>query len=157
MLPFIFTKNEVKNEIKSKKENPKIKILKNNKLKTIDLEKYIIGVVAGEMPASFNMEALKAQAVASRTYALYNYNKKHVLKTDTSDQVYIDENEMRQKWNNNYDFYYEKIKNAVYQTKNEIITYNNNLILAYYFAISNGATQDSEYVFEKLDYLQKTE
>jgi len=58
------------NEVVELKVPKKIKIIKDNKEQDIELEEYIIGVVAGEMPASFEMEALKAQAVASRTYAI---------------------------------------------------------------------------------------
>ena len=56
---------------KIEESNIKIKINKNNEIKELNLEDYIVGVVAGEMPASFDIEALKAQAIASRTYALY--------------------------------------------------------------------------------------
>ena len=156
MIPFVIKENEVKKEVKQN-NNIKIKIIKNNKLEKIELESYVIGVVAGEMPASFNIEALKAQAVASRTYAMYKYNKNQNLKTTTSDQVYIDKNEMQIKWKDNYNYYYNKIANAVYQTKNEVLKYHNDLIIAYYFAISNGNTQDSKYVFGQKDYLEKTD
>ena len=157
MLPFIFVRDEVKKEPKENKQTLKINIYKNHETKNIDLESYIIGVVAGEMPASFNIEALKAQAVAARTYALYRYENNKVLKTDTSEQVYIDKEEMKRKWAENYEYYYNKIKNAVLNTKSEVITYKNKPILAYYFAISNGNTQDSEYVFKEYDYLKKAE
>lgn len=58
---------------------------------TMDLEDYVVGVVAGEMPASFSMEALKAQAVASRTFALYKMDSIHnyVLSATINDQVYL--------------------------------------------------------------------
>ena len=59
---------------KPKSKIIKIKINKNNNIEEINLEEYIIGVVAGEMPASFHIEALKAQAIASRTFAMYKYN-----------------------------------------------------------------------------------
>ena len=62
-------KYELTNTKTSEENNSKkyIRVQKDNKIQTIELEKYIIGVVAGEMPASFNIEALKAQAIASRT------------------------------------------------------------------------------------------
>ena len=58
---------------------------------TMDLEDYVVGVVAGEMPASFSMEALKAQAVASRTFALYKMDSiyNYVLSATINDQVYL--------------------------------------------------------------------
>ena len=67
-------KNEEEPKIVIEDSKPTV-LISNNKDKsnpyTLDLEEYIIGVVAGEMPASFNMEALKAQAISSRTYAMY--------------------------------------------------------------------------------------
>ena len=59
-------KEEVKEEIKLA-----LKDTSTGEIKNIELEDYIVGVVAGEMPASFNEEALKAQAIAARTYAMY--------------------------------------------------------------------------------------
>ena len=70
----------------------------------IDLEEYIIGVVAGEMPASFEMEALKAQAVASRSFALNRINNipNYVLSTTINDQVYLTVEQMKTKWGNDF-------------------------------------------------------
>ena len=78
--------------------NITIKINKNNNIEEINLEEYVLGVVAGEMPASFNIEALKAQAVASRTYAIYKLNNSSNIETTTDDQVYISISEMKEKW-----------------------------------------------------------
>ncbi|MDD6879154.1 MAG: SpoIID/LytB domain-containing protein [bacterium] len=85
----------------------------NGKIITLDLEEYLIGVVAGEMPASFNMEALKAQAVLARTYALKSIKANKKLTDTTSTQVYIDNNEMKSKWGSDYNKYYSKIKQEV--------------------------------------------
>jgi len=152
MLPFAIKKEEVKNN-----KTTQVNIITNNKTEKIDLENYIIGVVAGEMPASFNIEALKAQAVASRSYAMYKYKNNKTLNTNTSDQVYITKKDMKTKWNKEFDHYYNKIKKAVKETKDEVLTYNNEIILAYYFSMSNGNTQESKYVFEEKDYLKKVE
>ena len=135
-------------------------LISNNKDKsnpfTLDLEEYIIGVVAGEMPASFNMEALKAQAIASRTYAMYkmkNLNN-YVLSTTINDQVYLTIEQMKSKWGNDFDYYYDRVKTAVEETKGQVITYNDDLIISYYFAISNGYTDNATDVFnENKSYL----
>lgn len=122
----------------------------------LDLEEYVIGVVAGEMPASFNMEALKAQAIASRTFAMYKMknHKNYVLSTTINDQVYLTKEQMQKKWGSQFDYYYSRVKEAVLGTKGEVITYNNQIIIAYYFAISNGYTDSSVPVFnETRDYL----
>ena len=112
---------------------------------SMDLEDYVIGVVAGEMPASFSVEALKAQAVASRTFALYkmNSNQNYVLSTTINDQVYLTKEDMQKKWGDDYEYYY-----------NRVLNYQVNLDSTYYFAISNGYTDDALVVFqEDRDYL----
>ena len=143
-------KNEKKDNIK------KVSINYNNKNETLELEEYVTGVLACEMPASFDIEALKALSVSARTYAVYKMykNKDYVLKTTTKDQCYIDKETMKTKWKNNYDKYYNKILKATNETNNQILTYNDEPIVAFYFSISNGKTENVENVFsQKLDYL----
>lgn len=138
-----------------------IKVSKTGEIKTIDLEEYITGVVAGEMPASFNEEALKAQAIASRTYAIYKMKENknsYDLTTDVSNQVYITKEDMQALWKDKYEYYYNKIKKATKDTEYLIMTYNNEVILSTYFAKSNGKTEDSALVFgNTLDYLKSVE
>ena len=101
---------------------------KNGQVITLTLEEYLVGVVGAEMPASFNIETLKSQAVISRTYALRSKEIGRKL-TDTVDtQVYLDNNELKNKWGSDYDKYYSKIKNAVDSTTGEAVYYNGNLI-----------------------------
>lgn len=149
-------KEEVKEEIKLA-----LKDTSTGEIKNIELEDYIVGVVAGEMPASFNEEALKAQAIASRTYAMYkmkNSNGTYDLVTDKTNQVYITEDKMKSLWQENFDYYFEKIKKAVYDTKNLIMTYNGDIILSLYFARSNGKTEDAIAVFgSNQEYLKSVE
>lgn len=138
--------------------------IKNNETKeekNLELEEYIIGVVAGEMPASFEIEALKAQAIAARSYAMNKINtsnETYDLVTDVTNQVYITTDEMKNKWQSEYDYYYEKIKNAVLETQGLVMKYNDEIISAYYFAMSNGSTEDVSLVFgESKDYLQSVD
>ena len=149
-------KEEVKEEIKLA-----LKDTSTGEIKNIELEDYIVGVVAGEMPASFNEEALKAQAIASRTYAMYkmkNSNGTYDLVTDKTNQVYITEDKMKSLWQENFDYYFEKIKKAVYDTKDLIMTYNGDIILSMYFARSNGKTEDAILVFGSNEkYLKSVE
>lgn len=149
-------KEEVKEEIKLA-----LKDTLTGEIKNIELEDYIVGVVAGEMPASFNEEALKAQAIASRTYAMYkmkNSNGTYDLVTDKTNQVYITEDKMKSLWQENFDYYFEKIKKAVYDTKDLIMTYNGDIILSLYFARSNGKTEDAIAVFgSNEEYLKSVE
>ena len=134
--------------INTKKAEPiLVKISKNNEVMEIDLEEYVVGVVAGEMPASFELEALKAQAVTSRTYALFKKNEN--LNITTDDQAYITIDEMKEKWNSDFNFYYDKVKRAVTETKNIVMKKNKKVFKAFYFAMSNGYTEDSLTVFKE--------
>lgn len=132
-----------------------------NKIKELNLEEYLIGVLAAEMPASFEEEALKAQAVASRSYALYKIQhttEEYDILTDITNQAYITPLEMQQNWQQDYEKNYQKIKNAVKKTEKEIMTYQQEVIEAFYFSMSNGATEDSLLVFnEKVPYIESVE
>ena len=150
----IVDKDNVNDSKNSKDNTIYVSALVNNKKTDLSLEDYIVGVVSCEMPASFDIEALKAMSVAARTYALYKSERNKTLKTTTDDQCYIDESAMKEKWKNNFDKYYNKINNAVNDTKGEYMTYNDKTIIAFYFSISNGKTENVENVFsQKLDYL----
>ena len=114
----------------------------------LDLENYVIGVVAGEMPALFQDEALKAQAVAARSYVLSKEKDgNYVVSASTSDQVFLTSYEMKEKWENDYDEYYNKILNAVKKTTGEVLTKDNKILKAFYFSMSNGYTENSKDVF----------
>ena len=126
--------------ISSEKKTLQVNLLKNDNIVKLDLEDYIVGVVACEMPASFNIEALKAMSVAARTYAMYKMNgkKAYDLTATTKDQCYITNDEMKAKWKNNYNKYYNIIKNAVNETDGEYMTYKDKVIIAFYFIKVNG-------------------
>lgn len=153
--------NKSENKTNSSSKSHTLKVLDtDNKIVTMSLEEYVIGVVAAEMPASFELEALKAQAVASRTYAMYkkSLNNEYDVTTTISDQAYINEEQMQAKWNESFEKYYNKIKQAVNETKNQIITYQDQAIKAYYFSMSNGYTEDAINVFNASeDYLVSVE
>ena len=160
VISFKYKDVETNFNLEKKDKETTVKVLINNEVKTINLEDYIIGVVAGEMPASFEIEALKAQSVASRTYALFkknNSNGNYDLTDDTNSQVYIDNEAMKEKWKEDYDLYYDKIKKAVLSTKGEVLTKDNQIIKAYYFSMSNGNTQDAKEVFKEEDYLKSVD
>lgn len=120
-----------------------IRLKRNGKIQEILLEDYIIGVVGSEMPASFSMEALKAQAVAARTYALKKMQSQGFITDTDSHQVYKDSNQLKQIWGSSFATYYQKIETAVNATKGKVLTYNGNYIDAVYHSTSNGKTQDA--------------
>ncbi len=130
----------------------------NGTILSIELEKYLIGVLASEMPASFNIEALKAQAVAIRTYTLKRISENKILTDTTSTQVYKDDDELKKMWGNDYLKYYNKIKNAVDSTKGIYMTYGGEYIDAVYHSTSNGYTEDAIYVWGyDVPYLKSVE
>ena len=153
--------NNVKKPIK---EEIMLNVLdkKTNEIIKINLEDYVIGVVSGEMPASFNEEALKAQAIASRTYAIFKLNnnngKSYDLVTDITNQVYLNSEEQQNLWKENYEKYHDKLSKCVKVTEGLVMKYNDEVIASYYFAYSNGQTENVEYVFgETKDYLKSVE
>ncbi len=123
-----------------------------------EFEDYVIGVVAGEMSPDFPYEALKAQAVAARTYA-YRALKNNP-NTDIKNiwQNYITKEDMKKRWGANYDKWYEKISSVVYDTAGEVVEYNNEPILAAFYSTSCGKTEECENVWsEDLPYLTSVE
>lgn len=132
--------------------------VKQNKLQEMDLEEYVLGVLAAEMPSKFNMEALKAQALAARTYTLMKAKtfggkgcEKHpeadVCTDFTHCQAFIDPKSIA--------FNYDKYKEAVLTTKGEVIVYDNALIQAVFHSTSGGKTENSEDIWtNKVPYLR---
>jgi stage II sporulation protein D len=116
----------------------------------LPIEEYIKGVVQAEMPATFNLEALKAQAIAARTFALKTTNfGATAIKPTTSHQAFISESERTPPAN---------IVKAIAETTSQILTYNNELITAMFFSTSNGKTESAEgYSGNKIPYLISTE
>ncbi len=119
----------------------------NGIIETIELEEYIVGVVSAEMPAAFNIEALKAQSIAARTYALKSIQEGKILTDNEKTQSYKDIDELKELWGNNFDTYFNKIKNAVESTKGQVLMYNGEYIEALYHSTSNGYTENSYEVF----------
>ena len=147
-------------------EQPTIHLIKvynpeTKEITEMNLEDYIIGVVAAEMPVSFELEALKAQAVTARTFALYKKEHRAMdydVIIGVADQAYNNIEQMKNKWKDNFETNYEKVKQAVTNTSGEIITYQGKTIEAFYFSMSNGYTENSELVFlESLPYLTSVE
>lgn len=141
---------------------PKIKVFitEKNQIQEMYLEEYIRGVVAGEMPVDFNIEALKAQAIAARTYAVTRmklYGGKGCGKhpeadicTDSTDcQEWISKEDRFKSWGAvNAEKDWEKITTAVNDTKGLILTYNSQPVMyPLYFSTSSGKTENSIDVF----------
>ena len=160
----IFNKEEVK-EIKLNYVNNqtiRVKRLSSDKIDTIPLEEYIVGVLAGEMPIYFELEALKAQAVASRSYAMkrieYNKENEYDVVDSVLNQVYLDDSYLKKTWGGSYVKNINKIRTAVNATLDEVLVYDDKIIDALFFSTSNGYTEDSNLVFNlDLPYLKSVE
>lgn len=124
------------------------------------LETYVAGVVSSEMSPSFETEALKAQALAARTYIVdHLLHQKDGEKSDVTDttqhQVYKNQKELKKQWGSNFDENMKKVTEAVSATQGEILTYNDAPIFPAFFSTSNGYTENSEDYWEnELPYLR---
>lgn len=129
-----------------------------DKIVTMNLEDYILGVVAGEMPASFHLEALKAQALAARTYTMLRMNRfggggcsmhpgAEICTDSAHCQAYRNPTTVKKDL--------DKLKKAVYETAGEVIVYDNKLIDAVFHSTSGGKTENSEEIWSsKVPYLR---
>ncbi len=166
-IPIIFTKQfNIKESVENNlpvniiaKENTEydyktyntIKLLhtETNKIEEINLDTYLYGVVSAEMPASFEEEALKAQAVVARTYTIYtiiNNKEKHgeagICDDSGCCQAWISEEERKEKWKEEErDSNWNKIVCAVNDTQGKIITYDGEPINAFFHSNSGGETE----------------
>ncbi|TDT62398.1 stage II sporulation protein D [Fonticella tunisiensis] len=159
-LPQNIIPQAVSNSSKGNDESIKIKVYMSKttkKIEEMDLEEYVKGVVAAEMPASWGIEALKAQAIAARTYAVarmsqFGGKESHegaAVCDDVHCQAWISKEDRMKNWDLSVaSEYWNKIENAVEATRGQIMTYDGKLAsLVKYFSTSNGWTENSKEVF----------
>ena len=135
-----------------------ISVLTDGGTVTMDMQEYLVGVVAAEMPASFQDEALKAQAVAARTYAMYcakgqKHGEAQVCTDYACCQAWQSEEALRQKWGGDYDTYSQKIRAAVEATAGQYLSYEGQPVFAAFHSSSAGATEDCGQVWNPSPYL----
>ncbi len=139
--------------------------VETNKLMKMSLDEYVKGVVAAEMPVTFELEALKAQAVVARTYAyqrivnnvrISEHEDAHLSTDFSTGQAWISADKLRERWGLvEYFFNNRKLSQAVSQTEGIIATYDNKPILAVYHSTSGGRTENSEHYWtDSLPYLR---
>ena len=165
LIPVIVVKTFIKtDEIKFEyKENMSVRVKRSNEeIQKIPLEEYIVGVLAGEMPITFKEEALKAQAVAARTYVLkkmsYNIKNDYDVVDTVMDQVYLDNDRLKDSWKDNYINNINYLRKVVLETNSEYMTYKDDIIEAFYFSTSSGKTENSEDVFiNSVPYLRSVD
>ena len=137
-------------------------VLSGNTVVTVELDTYLVGVVLGEMPAYFDEEALMAQAVVARTYAVRHhvFRDKHPGGAVCTDpgccQAYVSETVYVERGGDRSDV--EKVKRAVENTAGWVLTYDGEYIDATYFSCSGGWTEDALAVWgADIPYLQAVE
>ncbi len=133
----------------SNNSDKEIKLLhsKTGEVENVNIEEYLCNVVSAEMPASFETEALKAQAIVARTYTMFKLNNKKHDNADICDnsaccQAWISKEDRLAKWEESKrDEYWQKICSVVQQTKGQVIMYNNEPINAFFHSNSGGTTE----------------
>lgn len=147
----------------AKAKSVTLKVKVGEKVKTMDLEQYLWGVVAAEMPAAFEQEALKAQAIAARTYTLYrmqnpspNHTKADICTDSTCCQAWISYDDRMEAWSGSKGKgYAKKITTAIEETRGQVIYYRDKPIMAAFHAASAGMTKGAEEVWGRdVAYLQ---
>ena len=129
----------------------------------LPLEEYLVGVVLSEMPMSFEMEALKAQAVAARTFAMrQKENGKHLdfdlCGQSSCCQAWTEQDALKEKLGDSWERYWKKAEMAVKSTAGQVLTFQGELIDAVYFSCSGGITEDAVAVWgAEVPYLQSVE
>ena len=140
-----------------------LRVLVDGVLQEMDMKTYLLGVVRAEMPAAFETEALKAQAVAARTYTRYKMeqggSEKHP-EADSCDDIncckaYMSREEAAVNWGAEAEAWEEKIRAAVEATDGECVLYEGRPILAVFHSSSAGETRDAADVWSSsLPYLK---
>ena len=120
---------------------------KTGEVEQVNLDEYLCNVVSAEMPANYEIEALKAQAIVARTYTIYKIlNKKHdtadICDDSTCCQAWVDKETRFSRWEESKrESNWEKIQKCVQETQGQIITYQNQPINAFFHANSGGKTE----------------
>ena len=144
-------------------ETIRVYITETGEIEEVNLEDYICGVVSNEMPANFEKEALKAQAVTARTYLASKKLNRCTLHEgidicdSTHCQVYTSKEKRLEKWGADYaNEYWNKIKEAVDETSGQVLSYEGELVLyPQFFSTSSGQTENSEDVYlGEISYLR---
>ena len=173
VMPILFTKKFKTEDVVSEKiiedfdygEYSNLKLLHSTgEIEEINLDTYLQGVVASEMPASFELEALKAQAIVARTYTMYKIeNKKHenadICNDSTCCQAWISKENRMARWEEDMQIeYWNKIEEAVNSTIGKVALYDGKPINAFFHSNSGGTTEIPVNVWGgSYDYFQVVE
>ncbi len=139
-------------------------VLTANGVETVTMSDWLPGVVAGEMPALFEEEALKAQAVAARTYIMYSMGREKPAhpEADVCDdpaccKAHSTDEALREKWGESYEENMARVLEAVRSTDGEYMSYGGEVIQAVFHSSSAGRTEDSAAIWQAEPYLVSVE
>ena len=140
-----------------------LRVLHGGAVEEMTMEQYLLGVLRAEMPASFEFEALKAQAIAARTYTLYKMNGGEIANHPDADacdninccKAYRTAEDAAAQWGDMAVYYEEKLLRAVRETDGQVVLYEGEPILAVFCSSVGGSTQNAGAVWQSdLPYLQ---
>lgn len=160
----VYNEEPISEENSNDADTISVFMTQDNKTENLPLREYIIGVVAAEMPASYEEEALKAQALVAVTYTRYiitngkGSNNADITDDSSTHQGYMTDEQMQEKWGDAYESYRKRIENAVDEVLDKTITYEGKPIMAAYHAISSGKTESAKTIWGKdIPYLQSVD
>ncbi len=140
---------------------------KTGEIEELQIDEYLYGVVSSEMPVKYDIEALKAQAVVARTYTIYQithsngkHNNADICDNYACCQAWISKEDRFAKWNElEAEGNWQKIVNAVNSTQGKVITYNGDVIDAFFHSNSGGITETASNVWggQNFPYLKSVE
>ena len=135
-----------------------VTVLCDDKPVEMSAHDYLVGVLAAEMPATFEEEALKAQAVAARSYLERSMaSKKHedadICSSPDCCQAYLSKKALKKEWGKDHDKYLSRIEAAVTGTDGEYLSYDGEAALTAFHSSSAGATENSGEIWGELPYL----
>ena len=137
-------------------------LMPDGSVRTMDMQDYLTGVVAAEMPARFHPEALRAQAVAARSYAMYcasfaKHGEAQVCTDPGCCQAWQSEEQLHAKWGENYTVYHEIMRSAVDATRGEYLAAGSQAVFAAFHSSSASRTENSADVWSAVPYLVSVE
>ncbi len=127
--------------------------------KNVDVEEYVLGVMAGTIPPDYDMEALKVQAVLIRTNVLKEMEEQNTGDSEDLSYVYFTSEDRKELWGENkYGKYEKRMEQAVALTAGEVLRYEDSLIMALYHEVSIGKTASAKEILgEDISYLQSVD
>ena len=128
----------------------------NGIINQIYIEQYVFGTIATEMPIYYEKEALKAQAILTRTKAYQKLLAKEPIKNNVLNKHYNTIEDLKQVWKERFEYNFRKLQDVIYETRGQFLEYDGNPIFVHYHALNNGHTEDSTTYLEKeIPYLKK--